>query len=416
MKKTLTNNLGLKILALIIAMIVWMAVINISDPVTTTKFYDVPVTLKNESFLINQDKTYEILDDSNFVKVTVKAPRSVLSELDKNDFYIVADFSNIKGDNTVPITIAIGNDKIEDMSLDHDDLLLEVEDLVHKSFDVEWLAEGSPMKGYVLGDVESQPNSITVSGPASYVEKINKATVTLDITDKFESIQANCHVVLLDAEGEKLSNNRLTLSNDTIMVTADFDPTKTVDLKFSTTGTPAVGYGVIEITADPEVVTISGDATDIANISVINIPEEELDITGLDKELTKTINVGQYVPDELKDKITILSNGGNVDVTVSIKPVVGKEISVPTSEITVKNLQSGLGYVFISSDSEQLTSIPITVYGLEETLEDITAEDVKVTIDADGLWVGKQHVQAQVMTPTGTYTEEIWISMQLSRD
>ena len=93
MRKALTNNIGLKILAIIIAVIVWIAVVEINDPVTTTKFYDVPVTLRNEESVTEDGLVFTVEDNSDLVTLTVTAPRSVLSDLDTADFSIIADLS-----------------------------------------------------------------------------------------------------------------------------------------------------------------------------------------------------------------------------------------------------------------------------------------------------------------------------------
>lgn len=410
MKKTLTNNLGIKILSLILAMILWAAVVNISDPVTTTKFYDVPVTFRNEEVMTKAGLVYTVVDGTDYVKVTVTAPRSTLSELEKNDFYITADLSKRKSDNTVPLSWSVNKPKIENVKLGHDDVILEVEKLVSREIAVELATDGVPMKGYTVGDVSATPSSVTVSGPASVMENVERVKATLDITDCFETVQSSCRVELLDAEGQVLDKERITFSEEDIMVTADFLPTKTIDLKFETTGTVAPGYGVIEIKSDPEVITICGEAADIANISVINIPAEELDITELNKNLTKTINVGQYLPDNLK---VLSSDGGNVKVTVSIKKVSEKTVTIDVADISVKNLQTGLSHMVLDENSEQLNTMDIKVFGLEEKLKSIDKDDIKVVIDAEGLGVGKHYVEAEVTTPSGTYTEEIRILIEL---
>lgn len=412
MKKTLTNNLGLKILALIIAMILWMAVVNISDPVTTTKIYDVPVKFRNEEVMTEAGFVYTVKDGTDFVKVTVTAPRSVLSTLDKNDFNIVADLSERRSDNTVPLSWSVNKSKIEDVTLGHDDVILEVEELVTRQIAVELATEGVPMNGYAVGEVTAEPNLITVSGPASVMSEVERVKATLDIDECFETVQANCRVDLLDKNGESVSRDRISFSDEDIMVTANFLPTKTIDLKFETSGVAAPGYGAIEIKADPEVITICGQSADIANVSVINIPAEELDITNLDKDLTKTINVEQYLQDNLK---VLSSDGGNVKVTVSIKKVSEKTVNIPVSDITVKNLKSGLSYAFVDENGNQVDKVAIKVLGLEEELGKLSATDVKVVIDAEGLSTGKQHVEAQITTPSGTLTEETWLSLQLKR-
>lgn len=58
--KRLTNNLGLKILALLFAVAMWMAVVNISDP-TINRPFTAAVTIENENVVtaMNIASAYE---------------------------------------------------------------------------------------------------------------------------------------------------------------------------------------------------------------------------------------------------------------------------------------------------------------------------------------------------------------------
>lgn len=412
MKKTLTNNLGIKILSLFIAVLVWFTVVSISDPVTTTKFYDIPVTFENEEAMTKAGLVYSVVDGTDLVKVTVTAPRSVLSSLDKNSFDIVADLSRRKSDNTVPLTCNIYNSDIENITLGHDDVIIQVEELVTRQIAVELSTVGVPKEGYAVGEVIAEPDVVTVSGPASFMETVEKLKATVDISDCFETLQSNCKVEMVDAKGETLVRDRVTFSDEDIMVTANFLPTKTVDLKFSTTGAAAPGYAALEIESEPAVITICGQSQDIANISVIEVPAEELDITDLDKSLTKTINVEQYLPENVK---ILSADAGNIKVTASIKKVEEKIIEYPVSNITVKNLKTGYSYSFVNDNLETVNTVSIKVYGLKSVIEELTIKDIKVTVDVAELKSGTQHVKAQITTPTDSVTEETWLQINLKR-
>ena len=47
MKKGLMNNWGLKILSFLLAVMLWLIVVNIDDPVTTQTFNNIPVVVTN---------------------------------------------------------------------------------------------------------------------------------------------------------------------------------------------------------------------------------------------------------------------------------------------------------------------------------------------------------------------------------
>ena len=72
------NNIGLKILAVIFSVLLWLVSVNINDPVDTEVYRNIPVELENTSLLTEEGLTYQVLDDTDRVTVTVRASRSVL--------------------------------------------------------------------------------------------------------------------------------------------------------------------------------------------------------------------------------------------------------------------------------------------------------------------------------------------------
>ena len=71
MKEKLTKNAGLKLISLLCAFLVWLAVVNVANPVQT-KSVEVPVSITNESVLESSNLTYQI-DGKSTVTVQVSA-------------------------------------------------------------------------------------------------------------------------------------------------------------------------------------------------------------------------------------------------------------------------------------------------------------------------------------------------------
>ena len=72
--KMITNNFGLKILAVVFACVLWLAVVNIDDPVTTRSF-TTTVSVENNDYLTGIGKYYEIVNNSNTITFKVSGDR-----------------------------------------------------------------------------------------------------------------------------------------------------------------------------------------------------------------------------------------------------------------------------------------------------------------------------------------------------
>lgn len=94
MRERLTYNFGLKILSLALAVLVWLVVLSIEDPVYTREFSDISVTEINGDQITEAGKAYSYVG-GNTVSVKVKGKTSIVNRLSKDDLLAVADLSTL---------------------------------------------------------------------------------------------------------------------------------------------------------------------------------------------------------------------------------------------------------------------------------------------------------------------------------
>ncbi len=134
--KRLTANWGLKLASLIFAIIVWFLITNVNDPITSVRYTNVPVTLKNTNLITDQGQVYTILDNTDTINsVTLYAPRSIIDSLSQNNLVATADIQALSSLNTVSIDVVTNKyyDKIEKIVTSSDVVKLNVERKASKS-------------------------------------------------------------------------------------------------------------------------------------------------------------------------------------------------------------------------------------------------------------------------------------------
>ena len=89
MKKLLFNNIGYKLLAIVLAVLLWLVVVNITDYTVTVKIEDIPVEQLNSDVLEELDQIYDVVKGDT-VDIYVKGRRSVVSNLTAKNFYAYA--------------------------------------------------------------------------------------------------------------------------------------------------------------------------------------------------------------------------------------------------------------------------------------------------------------------------------------
>lgn len=363
MRKKIFHNWGLKLGSVVIAFVLWLLVVQIYDPKDTRVFYGVPVTLTNTELLDQQDKVYEVLDGTDTIRVTVRAPRSVINELRASDIVAEADMSKLTEINTITISCYVLNNDVDTISSNPDVLRLTVEDRSSNWVSVRYGTVGEVAEGYMVYDVRPDQTRIEVSGPESAVARVSYASVQIDVSGATTDVAANVDVLLYDKEDTLLELPNITKNVNYMRMEVEVLATKEVPINLSVMGTPADGYletGVVS--CDPASVMIAGTAAALTNVRGIDIPGEVLNISGATGNVTAVIDLEDYLVDNIR--LADSSFDGRVTATVYIESEMERSFTVRSGEISVTNVPEG----FAARLSETDELYEITVSGLADAV------------------------------------------------
>ena len=345
-KYKFTNNLGLKIMALAFAALLWLIVVNIDDPVETSTYRNIDVTVQNTEVVTNEGKTYKILDDTQKVSVTVRAKRSVLAKLSSSSIVATADMSEMQFSSLIPITATVpGYEGKYTAEATPGNLKVKVEDQKKNVFPLNVSVSGTPRDGYVVGKTTTNPEKITVRGSESLVKSIDKAVAKVDVSGLSKTTVLQAELAYYDRNGNPLDKTQLkdNLGEEGITVEVEMLNTKNVTVNFNVSGVPEDGYTYSGLTCEPEKIQVCGTAEDLSEFNELDIPASEIDISGATEKMEKTIDIGPYLPEgiELVDK-----TANNVVVTVSIEQEGARTIELPVASVRVINVQDNLRVSF----------------------------------------------------------------------
>lgn len=410
--KIITNNFGLKLLAALFAVILWLVVVNIDDPKISQRF-STSVVIENKEYLTEQGKYFEVLDDTNTIIFTVTAKRSYIEKLSNTDFKAVANMENAAIDNEngtgkVPIEVtALRYSSLVTISKAVQNLEITLENLAQDQFIVGVETTGTLPDGCALGEVTVSPNLLKVSGPESVVSSIDHVTASIDVTNMTTDVVASVIPILYDSNGNVIDKSDLTLNMATVTVTVRILDTKDVSLVFNVTGTPADGYAYMDMEYEPKTIAIKGTASSLNNVTVINIPETALDISGARGDITQVIDVSEYLP----AGVTIADQSQTkVEVTVHIAQLATKVINIFPSSIRVLNLPDGYKLNFDTS------VIRVNVNGMEEDIAALDTDNIVASIDAGQLTPGTHEVELVLDLDENIYHERVMVTVTVTEE
>ena len=408
MKKLLTRNLGLKLASLLLAFVLWFLVAQIYDPKDTVTFNNIQVRLINTELLDEEGKVYEVLDNSNLVRVTVTGPQSIVkSELRRSDLVAEADMSKLTDINTIAITYYcenISNDSVE-IKGNHDSVRLNVEDKTSKWIKLESNTIGDVASGYMIGNVTLDQTNIEVTGPKSAISQVDHAGVDINVTDSTTSLSANVDIKLYDADDNELVLESVKKNVDSAYMTVEVLATKEVPVEIEYMGVPEDGYMATgEVESSVPTVRIAGTVSTLVGISAITVPEDRMNITGQSDNLVDIINLKEYLPANVR--LADKSFDGKITATVYIEPIVSKDLTVAAENISVTGVPDGME-AEITSTAEEYN---ITVSGLSRDVSILHDSSVTGILNLTQ-WMEDNGVEE--LTP-GTYT--IPVTFNLAED
>lgn len=411
MRKTLANNILLKMVSVAVAAIVWLLVVNIDDPIISRQISGVVVQMQNEAYIESGGKMSMIEDGQNVVTVEVVGKRSIVDELSAEDLVATADLKQIVDMNTepimVPITVNCSKLKSEDLISNPRNLSVDIDEIMTQEYIVTVTSgESQPGKGYEIGTLSSSPDKIKITGPQSLIRKIDKVVATVDASNLQEDTIMKAGLKIIDRNQDewdqdgsdsKMNYLKYDTSVPEVNVSIDLWSVRSdIAIKGNYVGSPAEGYKVERLTFTPGHISVAGSEEALAKLSEegnsIQVPDETIDVTGRKSDFEVKINIENLLPENIK---LTKDTSDTVIASVDILPQDSREYSIPTTSIIGQNVPEGLQLVY------ETEKIQIRIRENSGNLDELEESDIKASVDLTGKTEGSYQVPVKIELPQG---------------
>lgn len=394
MKEKIFNNLSLKIVSAVFAVILWTVIVNIYDPNTSYTFSNITVQLVNTQSLTEKNYTFEVVDGGK-ISVTVSGPKSVVTDLKTSDIAATADLSKVTAfTDYVDIQVQVVKDgqvlnNVEAVPRTSA-LKLSIENRDTNTYAVNVNTTGTPANGYAVASTTTSPTYIKVTGPTSLVEGVASVGVDVDVSGAKGTVNTQSDINMYDSDGNIIANEELEMSSETADVIVEMARTKTVPVVVKTSGTPSQDCVVTGTNLSQTSVVISGQQEALSKIDNITIPSSAVSVDGLSEDKTYTFKLTDYVPSGVK-----IVSDSRLQVTIKISKASTKTVHISSDAIKIENVSSGYNAVI------EGTGIDVIISGTGTILENISATDITCNVNAAGLSAGTHSVDVSVSVPDG---------------
>ena len=376
---SLSNNLGLKIIAVLFAIFLWWTVVNIDDPIQTRK-YIVDVTVTNPQIVEVAGKSFQVDESTKQVTVTVEARRKIIEQIKTTNIIATADMRELQG-SSVPVRISITGYEGSYVSAKAfpQNIQVNVEKTQEKEIPITTVVKGNVRDGYVVAETTVSPQTVEISGPESIVKKISKVVAQVDVTGLAASRDVTTNLIYYDAADNEIKQTYLTSNCDETGVDVHVKvwKTKIVNITFDTSKiTAASGYLFNGIEYEPKTIEIAANSETLNALIALEIPAEALVRDGMNETEKVIIDISQYLPEGV---ILVDQNATNVAVEIMVEKIGTKSFSIPVRSVRIDGLDEKFQLAF---GPEQ--SVAIAFNGRSEHLDVLTDDGFVASIDLSG--------------------------------
>lgn len=397
LKMSLTNNIGLKFLAVLIALVLWLAIVNVNDPEKTITVSNIPISVTNESAITSRDMVYNVKSEQ-YLNITVSGKRSIVSNLSAEDFRATASLKELSKVNSIPVDVTTKNAslgrKITIVKQSAQTILVDVENVEEKDFtDLVVEYTGKVADGYVAGLSSMFTDEVTVKAPTSIIDKIKKVAVRCSLDGTNTNISKKCPVILYDKNDKEIKSDEIELSDKKIRVNVNVLRAKQVPISTinkDELGKPADGYVVDDVILSSDSITVYGSEESLDSIESLDI-QDDIDVSDAKGDVTQNIDVTGKLPKGLS-----VSGESTITVKVLIKKLITRTFEYDASEVSLNDLSSDLDVQLVTK------KVKVTLQGEEEVISQLTKDDIAISADLGKVKEGTTTVHVDVAVPDNT--------------
>lgn len=373
-RKILDSRIFWGVIALIVALAMWVYVTNQNSDEFKRTFRAVRVEFIGEDIL-RQSRNMVITDpDYTTVTVEVVGPRRIVSSLRESDLVAQIDVSKLSQaaytSQSYTIVFPDGNDvsSLSTTSRTPETINFMVSKLVKRTLQVRGSFDGSLADGYTAETPQFEPSTITIEGPEAYIKDVEYAWVSFGTENVSQTYSVETGYTLMDKEGEPCSIEGITFSTDVVTATLPILIVKDVPLTVELVSGGGATADNARVTIEPyDVITLAGDSSTLARKNRIVLGT--IDLGSIKTSFTDTF------PIPLDDETINMTGITEAKVTVEIVGLATKTFTIYGQNISALNVTPGYQAEILSE------SLEVVLRGPEETLAEIDSANITAVAD-----------------------------------
>jgi YbbR domain-containing protein len=390
-RRIVTHDFPLKAIAVVIAVVFWVAITQNGTPRPVTVVFDGRIPVERPE----NPAGYVLRGTLADVVVTLRGAPGVADRVALSELHATFDVKSLSLGQTDPqdarVDVTVAKDGVEVVDVSPATVSVRVERLISRGLLVQPRFANAPPTGARAGEPAVAPTEVRVTGPETDIGRITAVLATVTFGDAQTDIETSTPAIPVDAAGVAIEG--LQVEPAVVVVKVPVLPTattRTVPVVFALRGVVAPGYWVVGVAMDPFAVTVRGDEQVLSTLDRI----ETLPIEIGDLSATRSLSVKLSLP----TGVTLLKPT-DVSVTVTVQALTGTRMF--NTAVAVSGLAANQ-----TADLDQ-TSVGVLVSGPVPTLASLPPEQVIASVDVGGRAPGTYTIDVAVRVPSGVSVQTV---------
>ncbi len=409
MKEKLTNNISFKIASVVISILVWITVLNINDPDKSVSISNIPVKIINDEAITSLGKSYSV-ESGETCTITIEGPRSIVDQLDEDDFVATADVNDLSLTNSVPIVVelekAAYKSKI-DITVESN-LRLAIEDIIEKEFEIIVNYAGEEAKNYVATETHLETPTVVVSAPESDMDKIKSVVTTINVANKEDDFSATTEIRLLDGDGRTVSKNGKDIKVSFNEVNSVTTVLMKKDLDIVCTLPEAIDEDniIADYELSDDTITVLGRKDKLDSLDIVELPVVLEGLEEIEDAIVLTYSVEKLLPDEVLNDTNI----EEITLTIYIDKQGERVITTKAKNVSISDIPEDMEASLVTKGD-----ISYTIRGLKVLIDELDAEEIELKVEIGALSEGTHRLKVEFKLPEGIeVVESVYVEVSLA--
>lgn len=363
MIKNLKNNTKIKLISLLSALVLWLYVMTVEDPVELRTFNNIPITITNMSML--EDRGLAIYPKEELLAdISIKANLSSLRTINRDNIYIYGRLDDPKeGKNAIYLQANLP-ERVNKYDIKPSVITVDLEKVVDEKRSIEVSTKGK--SNINIDNIEINKKTANVTGPRSVVNKVTSIKATVDVDKKEKDFSTKVKLVPVDKSGNEVED--VKLEDDFVVATVKFLQQKVVPVKLKLEGSSEGNNNIKDYKISPNEITIEGKKESLDKINSISTKPVKIE----DLKDANSVDVGLDIPNGIRVNDNISS------VKIDIDKSITSEFIIPKSNIDILNKESDI------DTKVDLSKVPddikVTIVHSDE-ISNLSKDDIQLYID-----------------------------------